>query len=84
MNYKYDYSKLVGKEIKMKCNSIKDFYPFTQQGMKVTVLVTGDYEHYITAKVLPHYNPKGFDKSFEYPISIQKVDVEIGEVTLYV
>lgn len=82
MDYKYNYSKLVGKTISMRCPSHHDAYPFTESNLKVDIKVTADYEHYICAIVLPHYNPKGFDKSWPYPISIQKVDVEIGNVIL--
>ena len=72
---------LIGETIKVqfkKGNS--DRYPW--QGKAVPVLITGEYENFLVGTVLPHYAPHGFGLSVPYPITINKHDIQIGEMIL--
>ncbi|MBQ3406617.1 MAG: hypothetical protein IJH11_05210 [Lachnospiraceae bacterium] len=52
------------------------------EGMAVPVLITAEYPEFLCGTVLPHRNPRGFGPSKEYPITISKHDVRIGEMIL--
>ncbi len=57
-----------------------DYYPWG--GKEVPVEITGEYEDFLVGTVLPHYNEKGFGLSTPYPITINKHDIQIGDMIL--
>lgn len=57
-----------------------DAYPW--QGMSVPILITGEYENFLIGNVLPHCSLKGYGLSIPYPITIDKHDISIGEMTV--
>ena len=70
---------LVGKTIKVKYRKgDSDAYPW--QGQAVPVLITGEYDNFLTGVVLPHRAPHGYELSYPYPITIDKHDIQIGEM----
>lgn len=72
---------LVGKTIKVKFKKgDSDAYPW--QGQAVPVLITGEYENFLVGTVLPHHAPHGFGLSIPYPITIDKHDIQIGEMII--
>lgn len=72
---------LVGKTIKVKFKKgDSDAYPW--QGQAVPVLITGEYDNFLVGTVLPHHAPHGFGLSIPYPVTINKHDIQIGEMIL--
>lgn len=77
----YKHYGLTGETVKVKLKKgDSDRYPW--QGMTVPVLITGEYENFLTGQVLPHYAPGGFGLSHPYPITICKHDIQIGEMII--
>lgn len=70
----------------LKCGSLicgkgdSDAYPW--QGLAVPVLITGEYENFLVGMVLPHIAPHGFGLSHPYPVTIDKHDIQIGEMII--
>ena len=72
---------LTGQTVKVKLKKgDSDAYPW--QGQTVPVLITGEYETFLVGEVLPHYAPHGFGLSHPYPITIDKHDIQIGEMIM--
>lgn len=70
---------LTGEAVNVKLKSgDSDRYPW--QGQTVPVLITGEYPNFLTGVVLPHRAPHGFGLSYPYPITIDKHDIQIGEM----
>jgi hypothetical protein len=72
---------LTGKTVKVKFTGRDaDAYPW--QGQTIPVRITGEYENFLVGEVLPHISPNGFGLSEPYPITIDKHDVQVGEMIL--
>ena len=70
---------LVGNTIKVKYKKgDSDAYPW--QGQAVPVLIPGEYDNFLVGTVLPHHAPHGFGLSTPYPVTINKHDIQIGEM----
>ena len=72
---------LVGKTIKV--NFKKGYsaaYPW--QGQAVPVLITGEYKNFLVGTVLSHHAPHGSGLSIPYPITIDKHDIQVGEMII--
>ena len=72
---------LTGETVKVKFKKgDSDAYPW--QGVAVPVLITGEYENFLVGMVLPHIAPHGFGLSHPYPVTIDKHDIQIGEMII--
>ncbi|MBQ6408609.1 MAG: hypothetical protein IJJ64_11300 [Butyrivibrio sp.] len=78
---KFKHYGLTGQTVKVKLKKgNSEAYPW--QGQAVPVLITGEYENFLSGTVLPHQAPKGFRPSKPYPITIHKHDILIGEMII--
>ncbi len=78
---KFKHYGLTGKTVKVKLKKgHSEAYPW--QGKAVPVLITGEYDNFLSGTVLPHYAPHGFGLSKPYPITIHKHDILIGEMII--
>ena len=72
---------LTGKTVKARYRQENsDCYPW--HGMAVPVHITGEYDEFLVGTVLPHQAPNGLGLSRPYPITIDKHDIQTGEMIL--
>lgn len=77
----YKHYGLIGETIKVKFKKgDSDAYPW--QGMTVPVRIIGEYDAFLVGEVLPHLAPNGFGLSHPYTITIDKHDIQIGEMII--
>ena len=62
-------------DVKLKAGT-SDAYPW--MGATVPVKIIKEYPTFLAGIVLPHKNPRGWDTSHPYPITIDKHDVATG------
>ena len=66
------------EEEKLRRSLGRDPYPW--DGREVPVLITAEYPKYLTGRVLMHKGTQGWPITEEYPISIDKFDIYIGQM----
>lgn len=72
---------LIGKTITLKRASGESAaYPWGR--LEIPVRIDEEYATFLKGTVLSHKHPRGFGPSKEYPITIDKHDVLIGEMII--
>lgn len=79
-----DYYGLTGKKLKVKHKTgSTSAYPWN--GIAVPVLILKETPRFLTARVLPHYAPKGcgcMGISHPYTVTLDKHDIQLGVIII--
>lgn len=77
----YKQYGLTGKTVKVKLKKgNSDTYSW--QDTAVPVLIEREYDRFLVGLVLPHYAPKSLGLSRPYRITINKHDIQTGEMII--
>ncbi|MCC8066426.1 MAG: hypothetical protein LIO94_04915 [Clostridiales bacterium] len=78
----YKHYGLTGQTVKVRRKKLGETdaepWAYGEQDMKIE----GEYEHFLTATVLPHKNPSGTGISKPYPVTIHKFDIQCGDILI--
>lgn len=75
-----NYKQHIGKTYTLFSPRSREWLPFSSNDLTVKVELIGDCGSFIVVKVLPHQNPKGMCSSIPYNVTLDKVDIDNGNV----
>lgn len=76
---KYDFK--IGDVVTILWNDAPDM---EWDGVPLPVYITAVYPRFYVGKVLPHRNPNGFDISKPYPITLDRIGLQVGDRSMKV